>query len=84
MRAACWGSPVLVDDKLYIGDEDGLVAVLRHSDVRQAALPDGRPLAEISLGNAVYGSPIVANGVLYFAHRTHLLAIAEAESSEGQ
>jgi outer membrane protein assembly factor BamB len=74
---------VLVDDKVYIGDEDGDVAIFRHSDVRQVAMPDGRPLAEIDLGSAVYGSPIVANGVLYFATR-HLLAIAEADSEDGQ
>ncbi|MEX2025911.1 MAG: PQQ-binding-like beta-propeller repeat protein, partial [Pirellulaceae bacterium] len=84
MLACCWGSPVLVDDKVYIGDEDGDVAVFRHSDVRHVAMPDGRPLVEIPLGTSINGSPIVANGVLYFATRTHLLAIAEVDSEDGQ
>ena len=26
-----WGSPLIVDDKVYIGDEDGEVAIFRHS-----------------------------------------------------
>jgi outer membrane protein assembly factor BamB len=31
MLAATWGSPLVVDGKVYIGDEDGDVAVFRHS-----------------------------------------------------
>ena len=31
MLAASWGSPLIVDDKVYIGDEDGDVAIFRHS-----------------------------------------------------
>src|SRR5690606_3221166 len=30
MFSAAWGSPLLVDDKVYIGDEDGDVAVFKH------------------------------------------------------
>ena len=29
--ANCWGSPLLVDGKIYIGDEDGDVLVFHHS-----------------------------------------------------
>jgi outer membrane protein assembly factor BamB len=31
MLAATWGSPLIVEDKVYIGDEDGDVAIFRHS-----------------------------------------------------
>ena len=28
MFAAIWGSPMIIDDKVYLGDEDGDIAVL--------------------------------------------------------
>jgi len=31
MLSATWGSPLIVDDKVYIGDEDGDVAIFKHS-----------------------------------------------------
>ena len=36
-------------------------------------------LSEIYMGNSVYSTPIVADGVLYIANRTHLFAIAAEE-----
>ena len=30
MFAAIWGSPIIIDDKVYLGDEDGDVTVLQH------------------------------------------------------
>ena len=42
MLAACWGSPLIVDGKVYIGDEDGDVAIFRHSaDPNVAMKKDG-------------------------------------------
>jgi len=72
MLAAMWGSPLLVDGKIYIGDEDGDVAVLELS-------PKRKLLAENNMGNAVYGSPVVANDVLYISTRSHLVAIGEED-----
>jgi outer membrane protein assembly factor BamB len=68
MLAAAWGSPLIVDGKVYIGDEDGDVAVFKHD--RKMEL-----IAENSCGNSVYSSPIVANGVLYIANKSTLFAI---------
>jgi outer membrane protein assembly factor BamB len=82
MLAACWGSAVLVDDKVYLGDEDGDVAVFRHSPLRSVALPGGEPLAEHNLGNAIYGSPVVAHGVLYFTAKNRLIAVASDAPAE--
>jgi outer membrane protein assembly factor BamB len=70
MLAASWGSPLIVDGRVYIGDEDGDVCIFEHSKE-----PQEEPLAEINMGNSVYSTPIVANGVLYIANRTHLFAI---------
>lgn len=38
LLAACWGSALLVDGKVYIGDEDGEIAVFRHSANPQIAM----------------------------------------------
>lgn len=80
MLAASWGSPLIVDDKVYIGDEDGDVAIFRHSaDPKIAMKDDGGEMVpyygEVNMGNSVYSTPIVADNVLYIANRTHLFAI---------
>jgi outer membrane protein assembly factor BamB len=70
MLAACWGSALVVDGKVYIGDEDGDVAVFEHGK-------ELVEIAEISMGNSVYSTPVVANNILYISNRTHLFAIEE-------
>ena len=69
MFAASWSSPLIAGDKVYIGDEDGDVTIFELS-----AEPE-QIVAEISMQNAVYTTPIVANGVLYIANRSTLFAI---------
>ena len=49
MLAAVWASPVLVDGKVYLGDEDGDVVVLAHGKVKKI-------LAENTLGSSVYST----------------------------
>jgi outer membrane protein assembly factor BamB len=76
MLAAAWGSPLIVEDKVYIGDEDGEVAVFRHSADPEVAMEDGEPYyGTMDMGNSVYSTPIVADNVLYVCNRTHLFAI---------
>ncbi len=69
MLAAAWGSPLIVDGKVYIGDEDGDVAVFKHG--REAG--DHRRDQHGQLASTA--RPIVANNVLYIANKTHLFAI---------
>jgi outer membrane protein assembly factor BamB len=83
MLAAAWGSPLIVDDKVYVGDEDGDVAIFRHSADPKVAMEDDMPaLGEINMGNSVYSTPIVADNVLYIANRTHLFAIEEGATPQ--
>ena len=72
LLAQTWGSPLIVDGKVYIGDEDGTVTVFQHSREKKI-------LSTINMENAVYSAPIVANNVLYIANRTTLFAIAPKE-----
>jgi len=81
MLSATWGSPLIVDGKVYVGDEDGDVAIFRHSaDLKVAMKEDGAEMkpyyGEINMGNSVYSTPIVAGNVLYISNRTHVFAIA--------
>lgn len=68
MLAAIWGSPLVADGMVYLGDEDGDVVVLQ-------AGKELKKLSEINVNDAVYGTPVAANGVLYIMNRTHLYAI---------
>jgi outer membrane protein assembly factor BamB len=70
MFAAVWGSPMVVDGKVYLGDEDGDVAIL-------AAAREKKVIAEINMGSSVYCTPIPANGTLFIGNRNQLFAIAE-------
>jgi outer membrane protein assembly factor BamB len=81
MLAAAWGSPLIVEDKVYIGDEDGEVAIFRHSADRAQSMRDVEGEWEPfygtrDMGNSVYSTPIIADNVLYISNRTHLFAIA--------
>ena len=70
--SAVWGSPYVVDGKVFIGDEDGEVVVLAHSRTEKV-------LATNDLHNSVYTTPVASNGVLYIANRRNLFAIAQPE-----
>ena len=67
--AAIWGSPFVADGKLYIGDEDGDVAVLKAGDKLEV-------IHEVNMGSAVYTTPVARDGVLYIASRNKLFAIS--------
>jgi outer membrane protein assembly factor BamB len=70
--AACWGSPLLVDGKVYIGDEEGKVAIFKHGKKKQI-------LSAMDVGNSIYATLITADDVLYIAAKTHLIAIGPDE-----
>lgn len=67
-----WSSPLAVDGKLYIGNEDGVLTILEISKEKNI-------INEIDFDGPIYSTPIVANGVLYVATQTQLYAIAETE-----
>ena len=68
MKSAVWGSPLVVEGKIYLGDEDGDVAVFELS-------AKFKLLAKNSVGTAVYTTPVAANDTLYVATNTRLVAI---------
>ena len=77
MQSAMWGSPMAVDGKIYLGDENGEVAIF------EAKKDAKEPMAKIDMGSSVYGSPVFANGVLYVMAKDRLYAIQNGASSPG-
>ena len=67
--AAVWSSAMLVDGKLYIGDEDGDLLIMKQGKEKKI-------IKEINMGAAIYTTPSPANGVLYIATRNKLFALA--------
>lgn len=72
MFAASWGSPLIVEDKVYMGDEDGDIVIFELSKKQ-------KQIAEINMGNAVYSTPVVANDTLFIANKSVLFAIGKKE-----
>lgn len=72
--AAVWGSPFVADGRVYLGDEDGDVAVLREGKTLEV-------LGEINMGSSVYSTPVARNGVMYILTRNKLYALQEGASS---
>ena len=77
MLAASWGSPMMGDGKIYVGDEDGDISIFELS-------PEKNLIAEVNMGNSVYSTPIVAGGTLYIANKSHLFAIREGATPEAK
>ncbi len=69
MFAAIWGSPIVIGDKVYLGDEDGDVTVLNADRTLKV-------VAESNMGSSVYSTPVPANGALFIVNRNELFAIS--------
>ena len=54
--SAIWGSPYVVDGKVMLGTEDGEVHVFKHDKTL-------KKLSVNDMENAVYTTPVAANGV---------------------
>ena len=76
MHAATWGSMLIVDGKVYVGDEDGDVAIFELSKTLNL-------LAENHMVNSVYSTPIVANNTLFISNKSTLFAIKEGTRLKG-
>jgi outer membrane protein assembly factor BamB len=73
--AAVWGSTLVVDGKVYLGDEDGDIVVLQ-------AGKEKKVLAEMNMGSAVYATLVPANGALFLNNRNQLYALAANAGSK--
>src|SRR5579864_4614944 len=72
MLSAIWSSPMIIDGKVYLADEDGDVAVLEASKEKKL-------ISTNNMGSAVYMTPVPANGMLFVGNRNQLFALAESK-----
>ncbi len=71
LLAAIWGSPMVIDDKVYLGDEDGDLVILEASK-------EEKVIGEYNLGTSIYSTPVPANGALFIMSRNQLFAFSNA------
>ena len=72
MLSAVWGSPMVIDGKVYLGDEDGDVVVLEASKEKKL-------IASMNMGSSVYATVVPANGTLFVMNRNQLWALSETK-----
>jgi outer membrane protein assembly factor BamB len=69
LTSAVWGSAVVVDGKVYLGNEDGDVVIMQ-------AGKEKKVIATINMGSAIYGTPVPAQNTLFIMNRNQLYALA--------
>jgi outer membrane protein assembly factor BamB len=74
LLAAVWGSPFVADGKVYLGDEDGDLVILKTGKTKEV-------VGEMHMGSSVYTTPYAKGGILYILTRNRLYAIAEGAKS---
>jgi outer membrane protein assembly factor BamB len=67
-RSHIWGSPLVVNNRVLLGNEDGILTIYKAGKKLKV-------MAEIELPAPIYSTPILSNGVLYVATQTHLYAV---------
>lgn len=83
MLAGSWSSPLITEGKVYIADEDGDVAIFELSAEMKLVSKDANgDEGAVSMGSAVYTSPVVANNRLYIANRNQLFCIQPGTKSK--
>lgn len=75
MKAHIWGSTLVADGKVYVGDEDGDFIVM-------ACSKEKKIISTTNLGAAVYSTPVIANGVIYVGSQTHLYALYDQSKAQ--
>jgi outer membrane protein assembly factor BamB len=76
MFSAAWGSVLIVDDKVYVGDEDGDITIFELS-------PKLNVIAENNMINSIYSTPICANNTLFISNKSTLFALKSGAKLEG-
>jgi outer membrane protein assembly factor BamB len=70
LLAAVWSSPMVIDGKVYLGDEDGDVVVFEASKEKKL-------ISQQNMGSSVYATVVPANGTLFVMNRNQLWALSE-------
>ncbi len=75
MLAGSWASALIVNDLIYVSDEDGDISIFKLSKEFEL-------VGEHNMGSSVFTTPIVANDTLFIANRNRIFAIQDGAKSE--
>lgn len=73
--AEVWGSPLVAAGRVYLGDADGKLTVLKAGRTLEV-------LAENQFGESIYGTPLAVGNTLYVGTQTKLRAIEAAAADK--
>jgi outer membrane protein assembly factor BamB len=73
--AEVWGSPLVAADRVYLGDADGKLTVLKAGRTLEV-------LAENQFGESIYGTPLAVGNTLYVGTQSKLRAIESAAADK--
>jgi outer membrane protein assembly factor BamB len=73
--SAVWASTMVVDGRIYLGNEDGDVVVMQAGKTKKV-------LAQMNMGSAVYATAVPAHGTLFLNNRNQLFALATGAGSK--
>lgn len=73
MLSLSWGSALIADGRVFIGDEEGDVSVFEFGSENK------EPIEEIFMGSSVYSTPVAANGSIYISTKDKLFCIGTPE-----
>ncbi|MBS0203314.1 MAG: PQQ-binding-like beta-propeller repeat protein [Planctomycetes bacterium] len=71
LTCAAWGTPLIVDGKVYVGDEDGDILIFALAREKQL-------IAENNLNSSIQTTPIVANDTLFVNTVNQLIAFKQS------
>ena len=71
LLSGIWGSPMVVDGKLLIGNEDGKLTIIK-ADGAKAELLGEHDTRNYS---SIYSTPTISDGVMYLSDRNRLYAV---------
>ncbi len=80
LLAACWSTPLIVGDRILVGDEDGDVAIVDLSAKPKGLSKQGgiiQSTQEVMMRASINSTPVGANDTLFIATKSHLFAIAK-------
>jgi outer membrane protein assembly factor BamB len=74
LLSAVWASPMVIDGRIYIGDEDGDIYILQAGKVLKV-------LGKINMRRGVTSTVVPAHGTLFVMTMTNLYALATAAAA---
>ena len=78
MLAQSWGSPLITDGRVFLGDEDGDISIFK------LGAENVEPIEEINMGTSIYSTPVAANGAIFISSKDKLFAISSDAAADKQ